>query len=56
MGRLGRATFTVNLISAPDQPGRKQMYILSIFLMIVDLEIVCITTKPYILKKKNLFH
>ena len=24
MGCLGRAAFTLNLISAPDQPGRKQ--------------------------------
>ena len=26
MGRLGRKTCTVNLISASDQPGRKQIY------------------------------
>ena len=26
MGRLGRATCTEPLISAPDQPGRKRMY------------------------------
>ena len=26
MGRLGRATCTVHLISSPGEPGRKQMY------------------------------
>ena len=26
MGRLGRATCTVHLLSAANQPGRKQMY------------------------------
>ena len=26
IGRFGRATCTVHLISAPDQPGRKQVY------------------------------
>ena len=42
MGRLGRATCTPHLISAPDQSGWKQMYIL-----IEKLRVYCLNINTY---------